>query len=343
MLYTTTRNNTDTFTAQRVLISRRSPDGGQFIPFRLPTFSWEELVRMSEWNVNSRMAVILNQLFGTHVSGYDLDLRIGRNGVRMQQLGQRLVVAECWHNPQWTFWGMKKELSQVIAAGREDVELTGWADTGIRIAVLFGLLGELIRNGITAPGKPVDISVVSGNFFAPMAAWYARGMGLPIGNIVCCCNDNGALWDFICHGQLRMDGVTKQTFVEEADIQVPDGLEQLIALYGGPSEAERFAECFRTGNTYYLDDNLLNRMRKGIYATVSSERKILSTVSGVFSAHQYVLAPSSALAYAGLQDYRARTGISRLALIMTDKSSILETDVIADIIGISAEEMKVYF
>lgn len=343
MLYITSRNNLDTFTAQRVLSTRRAPDGGLFIPFHLPVLSQEEIARMCNISFNARVAEILNLLFGTHLTGYDVDLAVGKRSVRLHQLGQRLFAAECWHNTQWEFSGMVSALSRLVYSGKEEgTETGGWLDTGIRMAVLFGIFGELTREGLVSAGKPADISMVSSNFSGPMAAWYARGMGLPIGNIVCCCNENGVLWDFICHGQLRTDGIAVRTAVPEADILVPEGLEQMIALYGGPQEVQQYVECLHTGRTYYVEDGLLGRMRKGIYVTVSSEQRIFSTVSSSFSAHNYLLSPSSALAYAGLQDYRARTGESRLALIMTDSSPRKSLELIGDTLGTDAQALEKY-
>lgn len=344
MLYTTTRNNQETFTAQRVLISKRAPDGGLFVPFRLPVYSAEEISRLSSMSFHARLAEILNLMFSARLTGYDIDLAVGKRAVRMRQLGQRLFVAECWHNTQWQFSELLNGLSGLILSDSDAApEVTGWLETGIRMAVLFGAVGELIREGVVSAEKPVDVSMVSGNFSGPMAAWYARGMGFPIGNIVCCCNENSALWDFICHGQLRTDGIALRTHVPEADILIPEGLERLIALYGGAEEVERYVDCLRAGKTYYMDDGLLGRLRKGLYVTVSSEQRILSTVSSSFSAHQCVLSLSAALAYAGLQDYRARTGTSRVALIMADRSPGLDLPLMEEIIGYPEKDLEKYY
>ena len=175
-----------------------------------------------------------------------------------------------------------------------------------------------------------------------MACWYAKGMGLPIGNIICCCNENAALWDFFCHGQLRTDGVAVNTLIPAADVAVPDGLERLLAAFGGPEEAEFFAEKVRQGVTYYVEDGFLNRIRKGIYVTVSSEKRVRETIPSTFSTHGYLLTPADALAYAGLQDYRARTGEMPTALIMTEKSPALEQEQLAEILGISEESLRQY-
>ena len=43
MLYISTRNNTDTYTAHRALHEEYAPDGGFYVPFYLPTFSSDAL------------------------------------------------------------------------------------------------------------------------------------------------------------------------------------------------------------------------------------------------------------------------------------------------------------
>lgn len=341
MLYATTRNSTDVFTAHRVLTLRRGPDGGLFVPYRIPRFSAEEIQAFGTRSFNGNLAVLLNLQFGCGLNPYDIDLAIGRSSVRLQQLGQKLLVGECWHNTQWQFRRMVQDLS-VLILGEKNSQLQtgGWAEVGVRISVLFGLFGELIRAGLAGPEKPVDIALVSGDFSGPMSAWYARTMGLPIGNIICCCNENASIWDFICHGQLRTDSVAEKTGIPEADIAVPEGLERLISVYGGPEETARYVEHLHQGRTYYAEDGLLKRLRQGIYVTVSSGKRIRDTVQGAWSTHQYLMAPASALVYGGLQDYRARTGERRTALILTEKSPSCDPDSTANALGVPVEVLK---
>lgn len=343
MLYVTTRNNTEVYTAHRTLLQSRGSDGGLFIPFRLPVFTQQEIHDLGKKSFNANLADALNLLFGTHLVSYDLDLALGRHSVRLQKLGQRIVMAECWHNTDWTFARMMADISALLVkSGDMPLAPHGWAGTGIRIAVLFGIFGELIRENIVSTDRKIDVSVVSGDFDAPMAAWYARAMGLPIGNIICCCNENAALWDFICHGQLRTDGTARRTMVPEGDILVPQGLERLIALYGGQEEVERYVDALHEGRTYYLEDGMLHRLRKGIYVTVSSEKRIAETIPTAFATHHYVLGPAAALAYGGLQDYRARTGEMPHALILTEKSPALDGPQVAGAIGIPPETLTRY-
>lgn len=341
MLYATTRNNADGFTAQRVLTAKRGPDGGLFVPFRIPQFSEEEILALGRKSFNSTFSDLLNLLFNTHLTAYDIDFTVGRSSVRLQQLGQKILMGECWHNTQWQFSRLVKDISQLLLTEKNaDPEITGWAEIGIRIAVLFGIFGELIRQGLAGGDRKIDISMVSGDFSAPMSAWYARAMGLPVGNLICCCNENSSLWDFVCHGQLRTDGVAVSTVVPQGDVVVPEGLERLISIYGGPEETDRYVQTVRRGNTYYADDGFLQRLRQGIYVTVSSEKRILSTIPSAWATHRYLLSPAGALTYAGLQDYRARTGVMRTALVMTEESPVCSARTTAEAMGLSEEAIK---
>lgn len=343
MLYATTRNNVDAFTPHRVLTSRRGPDGGLYVPFRIPRLSDAEIMALAGKNFNSNLADCLNLQFGTHLTGYDIDLAMGKNPVRLQQLGQKIIMGELWHNTHWKFSRMVQDLSALILADKNvTAETDGWANIGILVAVIFGMFGELIREGIASFEKKVDISLISGDFSGPMAAWYARQMGVPIGDIVCCCNENSNLWNFICHGQLRTDGVAVCTVVPEGDFVIPDGLERLISMYGGPEEVQRYVDAVRTGSSYHVENTFLHRLRQGIYVTVSSERRILNTIPNTWNTHRYLPDPATALAYAGLQDYRARTGGMRTVLILSENCPSCSRDIIMSALNISEDVLKEY-
>lgn len=341
MLYATTRNSTDAYTAQRVLQDRRASDGGFYVPFRLPVLKEEEIASLKEKSFHKNVAEILNLLFNTHLTSFDLDLGVGRYSVRLEMLNTRLIMAECWHNPQWEFRCYVKDLLRLVRQEESsDFESGDWSEIGIRIAVIFGIFGELMRHGIADTDKKVDISVVAGDFSAPMSAWYARAMGLPVGNIICSCNENGNLWNFICHGQLRTDGIAVPTCIPEADIAIPTGIERLIYACGGHEEVQRYLEAARLGKTYYADDKLLQKLRQGIYVTVTSQHRVLETIPNAYTTHDYILSPSAALNYIGLQDYRARTGECRNALIFTEKSPRTDVSVVARALGFTQQTLE---
>ena len=332
MLYITTRNNRDAFTAQRALRENRGADGGMYLPFRAPSFAPGDLDALAGMPFGQRVAEVLNRLFQTKCTGWDVDFCVGRSAVRLSPLGRRILAAEVWHNPGWSYDRMARELSELL--GQEKPE--GWLKIALRIAVLFGIFGELHNAGM----ETADVAVVSGDFSAPISAWYARQWGLPIGNIVCCCNENSELWNLLSHGQLRTDGISTPTIVPEADAALPEQLERLIYEAGGTAEVARYLEVCRRGGVYAPSDAVLEKLRKGLCVSVVSSRRIQETIPSVYRTHNYVLSPGSALAYAGLMDYRAKTGQSRCAVVLAEKSPACDGDVTASALGISPEELR---
>lgn len=336
MLYVTTRNNRDAFTAQRALRENRGPDGGMYLPFHMPKFSQTEIETLAEKSFNQCVAEILNLLFNTKLTSWDIDFCIGRYPVRLETLRHRIIIAETWHNPEWNYERLVKNLVDHLC--NDYAVPTDWAKIAVRIAVLFGIFGELKRAGIPA----ADVAAVSGDFSAPISVWYARQWGLPVGNIVCCCNENKSLWDLICHGQLRTDVLSIPTAIPDADAALPDDLERLIYECGGISEVQHYQEACRRGRMYCPNDMMLRKLRNGLYVSVVSSQRIQTTIPSVYRTHNYLLSPYPALAYAGLLDYRAKTGETRHAVVLAERSPVYDGAMVAGAIGISVEELNKY-
>lgn len=334
MLYVTTRNNRDAFTAQRVLRENRGPDGGLYLPFHAPSFTAAQIDALAEKPFNQCVAEILNLLFRTRLNSWDVDCCAGRSPVRLQSLGHRIMVAESWHNPEWDYNCLVKNLVSQISG--EPLVPGSWVKIAVRIAVLVGIFGELKRSSI----DEADIAMVSGDFSAPISAWYARQWGLPVGNIICCCNENNSLWDLLSHGQLRTDSVSVSTFVTEADVTLPAELERLVYACGGCQEVERFLDACRRGGMYCPPDAVLARLRKGMFVSVISSQRVQTTIPSVYKTHAYLLSAHSALAYGGLMDYRAKSGQTRHALVLADKSPASDAETVSKTLGITAAELK---
>lgn len=334
MLYITTRDNQEIYTAQRTLRENRGKEGGFYLPFRFPLLSKEECSRLLEKPFNACVAEVLNRLLNTQLTGWDVDFCIGRYPVRLERVGHRIFLAESWHNPEWKYARLEKNLSAQFCDLQSSP--TNWGKIAIRIALLFGIYGEIRRSGV----ETADISFVSGDFSGPISARYARKWGLPVGNIICCCNENSTLWDLICHGQMRTDVLAVETCIPEADVTLPDNLERLIYECGGTEEVRRYLTACRAGTMYCPTDGILPKLRNGMYVSVVSSHRLETTIPNVYKSHQYLMEHNTALAYAGLQDYRARTGEMRTAVVMADYSPICEADRIADLIGIPADILR---
>lgn len=336
MLYVTTRNSRDAYTAHRALQENRGPEGGLFLPFHAPSLSAEDLTAMAGEPFAQRIADMLNRFFGTRLTGWDVDFSIGRRPVQLETLRQRVILAELWRNPRWDFAHTVQSLTATLT--KEKTKNPGnWVRIAVRVSVLTAIFAELQQAGID---QPVDVCVVTGDFSAPISAWYARQWGLPVANVVCCCNENRGLWDLLCHGQLHTDAVSVPTEVPEADDVLPENLERLIYACGGTQEVQQYLEVCRRGGTYCPSDQVLARLRKGMYVSVVSSARMQTTIPSAFRTHGYVLSPSAALAYAGMQDYRAKTGRTGPCLVLTERGPLADGETVAQLLGIPLEELR---
>lgn len=334
MLYVTTRNNQDTFTANHVLTNNRAADGGLFLPKHLPLLSDQEKSRLLNMPFGQCVAEVLNLFYSTKLTGWDIDFSIGRYPVRLHQLSNRILMAETWHNPQWQYKYLENNLMQLIQA---QADLPGnWNAVAIQMAVIIGILGNRDDLGL----GPVDIAAISGDFTIPTGALYLRKMGFPIGNIICCCNENNQFWELICNGQMRTDGMKISTIVPEADVTLPVNLERLIFECGGFREVADYLSCNEVASVYYPSEGMLQRLRDGLFVSVVSSSRVETTIPNVYKTHNYLLAPGAALAYSGLMDYRAKTGINRTALVICENSPRCAEDTVAKVMGLSVADLK---
>lgn len=341
MLYVTTRTKNDAFTAARAMNLDRGSDGGLFIPFHLNTYSRQDIAALAEKSFGQNVADILNLFFATKLTGWDVDMLLGRSPVRFQSMKYRIIVSELWHNVDRHFARVVNALAaQIHPDGQIIGPPSNWVQTAVRIAVLFGIFGELQKSGQVRADAPVDIAVPTGSFAAPMAAWYARKMGLPIGTIICGCNENSSIWELLHRGQLDTGILAVSTNTPEDDFAIAPDLERLICETCGHEEAGNFFWSCTEGGTYIPTEANRNAMRKGLFAAVVSQDRVLSMIPSVYRTHQYVFDPYSALAYGALADYRSRMGMSNLTLILSERNPALYAETISK--TLSSAELKAW-
>lgn len=340
MLYVTTRDKTNFSTAYRTLGRDRGEEGGFFIPHQLPHMDNEQILMLRDKTFGQTVADILNLLFKARLDGWDVDFSIGRYPTKLVAMSHRIVFAEVWHNPDLDFTRVVRNLTGRIR-GTEDTAgaPTNWAWIAVRIAMLFGVFGELLRVNMVDPEHPVDVAVPSGDFTVPMAVWYAREMGLPIANIICGCNDNGGIWDLLHHGEIHTDAVAARTLTPAGDHAVPPDLERLIYATLGAEETKRFLYACESGRTYRPPETRFEELRRGMYAGVVSGARMESIIRSFYNTSTYIMDPYSALAYCSLQDYRTRYAEHRTALVLSEKSPAHAASIVAKSLGITAEEL----
>lgn len=338
MLYVTTRNEHDAYTTHRAIHSLKGTDGGDFLPFRMPALTQEEIAALKDVSFGQCVADMLNRFFSCGLTGWDVDFMAGRHAVKMKTLPHRVMVAELWHNVDGSYDRLESALTSRIT-GTNDAP-NSWVRIAIRIAVLTGIYGMMLREGHITNSQVFDIAVPTGDFALPMAVWYVRSMGIPVANIICCCNDNSAVWDLLRHGEMKTVTMVKHTATPLVDEAVPAQLERLISAALGAKEACRYQEVWDAGKVYTPPVGTLETLRKGMQAAVVSDMRIRSDIPNVYRTGGYLMGPYTALAYGGLMDYRSVSGLSRPALLLADRSVLCDTGIVCQVMGCGVADLN---
>ena len=323
MLYVSTRSKYDADTTPWALRNDTASDGGRYLPYKLPSLS---LADLKDKSYGQTVADVLNQFFGTGLSGWDVEFSVGRNPVKLVSIGQKITVAECWRNLDGSYDALEKNLAaRICGCDARNVTVTSWVRIAIRIAVLTAIFGDLQRQGFEGY---LDVSVPVGDMTQIMALWYARVMGLPIGKIICGCQDNDGVWDLLHVGQMK------------TAIKPAAELERLIHGAFGVDEVLRYCGVCDRGETYQLLPVMSDALKRVMFAAVVSENRVSGAIPNVYSTSAYILEPEVAVGYSSLLDYRAKTGERAQALLLSDRNPIDAADAVAAAMHITPAKLK---
>ncbi len=320
MLYLSTRSK-DTYTAARTLTADTAPDGGQFVPFQMPKLTVGDLRGKTQPEC---IAYVLNLFFWTKLTGEDVKKVMGADTISVRNIDRKVTVIQGWNRiyPEFSRieYALYKQLCQDVPACKQT---TQWPKIAITIAVLAAMMVE------TDEGREVDIAVNAGDFLVPMAVYYCRQMGLPVGTILCAVNENSGLWDFFTHGQLNCGASVVSTDLPKLDVALPDQLERLIYADDGVAAATEFANLSNCGKLYKVDADTLSCIADRFAVSVVSAQRVPSMIHRIYATNAYVLDTYGALTFGALQDYRATSGDIHHTLLFSAYSPIVHRAAVA--------------
>lgn len=306
MLYLSTRDSNETYTAQKALTQDHAADGGLYIPFKLPEIDEQQLDNFVKNGFCYSVAEILNRLFPCRFSAWDVETCIGRTPVKIGNPGRKTLIAETWYNPGGCYDYAVKSISDKLR-GENGVPVSSWTRVAVSIAFTFGIYAELIRSGLLPSAEPFDVCVNDGDMSFPAAVLYAKQMGLPIDKHVVSSMDNSALWDLVNHGQL---GTSLLKPVQKI------GTERLICTLLGQDQTDSYAAACQRHGVYTAPEESMSSLSENMFASVVGKDRIESVIGNVFKTSGYMLASDAAVCYGGIQDYRSKTGQGRLAVLI---------------------------
>ena len=318
MLYATTRSKVATYTAQRALKEERAPDGGFYIPTRFPFYDRDSLLALLKEPAPEIVARILNEFFRTDIGRLDVEFALGRRFFGIRDISHRIFIGELWRNLDGSFDSLCRRLTQRVSLEAGTDHPGTWMRISCRIALLFAIFAELYRKEQAAWFEQLDVAVLTGDFEGAFAVYAARKMGLPIGEIICCCNENSGVWDLINRGQIKLSSKVVPTMTPKCDMVVPQALELLIRDKLEWDDVEEFLEQQKKAGTYYLSPEEFRHFRYGISASVVGESRVRLAIPNLYNTNGYILCPYSALVYTGLMDYRSHPGPRRAALMLSE-------------------------
>lgn len=305
MLYITTRQNRDVYTAVKALNDVQTPDEGLYVPYSLPVFDQQLLAQITACSFGETVAHILNLFFPGQLTGWDVDVVAGRSPLKLIGVGRKTVMVQTWHNPGYSFDYVLESIYDKLD-GAQQAQPKGWAVIAIRIAYLFAAYGELLRQGLISPEHGFNISVPVGDFTELVSAFYARSMGLSVDKIIICSDESSALWDLIHRDELNTSLLKPE---QRRD------MERLIYCVLGHDEVEAYkAACDRHG-VYLVPEEKCQAFAAFSFGAVIGKDRIGSVISSVSQSNGVMLTPVTAVCYAGVQDFRSKTGQSNLTVL----------------------------
>lgn len=330
MLYITTRDNNDAHTSYKTLTQDVAADGGAYVPFQLPHYNSEEIGCLGEKTFGDIVSNMLNQFFSCKLTGWTVDSAIGRCCVKTVMLNQRVAIAETWHNPEHRYSYIESCLHRQIGKGNPICDVpTTWVRIAVRIAVLFGIYGELLADGKLTAGESFDVSIPVDDLNASTAVCYAAQMGLPISMILCSSNEGDIVWDLIQRGILNTSALADNKRL---------AYELFLYTSCGKDETASYLKACDQSVIYCVGEDT-EPLSKRFFSSVIGQSRLNTVINSVYRTNKYLIDEHTAVAHAVLQDYRAKAGENRLTLIFAENDPMASAERIMDATGLSGDAL----
>ena len=190
-----------------------------------------------------------------------------------------------------------------------------------QIMYYFRAYRDLLDAGKIRLGDEVNFSVPTGNFGDILAGYLAKGLGLPVGTLICASNANNVLTDFIRTGTYDRRRPLLKTTSPSMDILVSSNLERLLYLLSG--DTKLVAGLMRELNTqgvYTVPARLLEKIQSQFWAACCDDARAAEIIGRVYKEDGYLCDPHTASGWAAAEDYVAETGDHRPMVVLSTAS-----------------------
>ena len=111
----------------------RAPNGGFYLPFRMPAYTQDDLSQMKSKSFGQNVAEVMEGFFACGLSSWDVEFAIGRYPVKLTALGQRIWAGELWHNQENSYSHLERALCDRICPELFGKPIPSWLRIAVRI------------------------------------------------------------------------------------------------------------------------------------------------------------------------------------------------------------------
>ena len=167
-----------------------------------------------------------------------------------------------------------------------------------QVVYYFKAYAELVKSGRIKVGDKVHFVVPTGNFGDILAGYFAKLLGLPVGQLVCASNANDVLTEFISTGRYNKSRPFYKTNSPSMDILVSSNLERMLYLL---CEDEKYVaslmEQLNTKGCYQISDEMLTKLQSLFACGCCDDKAAGKTIGKVWAKEHYLCDPHTAVAW----------------------------------------------
>jgi len=201
--------------------------------------------------------------------------------------------------------------------------------------------GRLLESGQITEGEKINIVVPTGNFGNILAAYYAEGMGLPVGKLICASNENKVLYDFFRTGCYDRNREFVLTSSPSMDILISSNLERLIYQIAGSDAAQNAGYMEALGKTgeYRISPKMREKLAD-FYGDYATEAETAAAVRRIYETCGYVIDTHTAVAACVYNKYVKQTGDMTKTVIASTASPFKFTRSVMNAIDTKYDSME---
>ena len=186
-----------------------------------------------------------------------------------------------------------------------------------QIVYYFKTYADLVRGGRIKVGDPVHFCVPTGNFGDILAGYFAKRMGLPVGQLICASNSNDVLTEFLSTGVYDRRRTFYKTTSPSMDILVSSNLERLLAMLSdNDAYVARLMQDLNEKGRYRVSDELFGKLKAEFSCGCCDDTGAAATIARLWQEQHYLCDPHTAVAWAVSEVFSAshRDGIPVVVL-----------------------------